>query len=157
MTPPHGCTSNAARHSRHGALQAFNKHPYGKAMFVGRLAGQRKDPLLPCPAATSIGMSEQPDPHVHGRREFLRGTALGLGMLATSWSQIVAAAEAASTARAAGEGFRHLGAADAADLGAIAARIVPTDDTPGATEAGVIWFIDQALGTFLAPETNELL
>ena len=30
------------------------------------------------------------------------------------------------------------------------AQIVPSDDTPGAREAGVIYFIDRALATFLA-------
>lgn len=37
---------------------------------------------------------------------------------------------------------------DAKEIEAIAARIIPTDDTPGAREAGVVWFIDFALHTF---------
>ena len=36
----------------------------------------------------------------------------------------------------------------AADIEAIAARILPTDETPGAREAGVIWFIDGSLTGF---------
>jgi gluconate 2-dehydrogenase gamma chain len=36
---------------------------------------------------------------------------------------------------------------EAADMAAIAARIIPTDDTPGATEAGAIYFIDYVLGS----------
>jgi len=36
----------------------------------------------------------------------------------------------------------------AADVEAITARIFPTDDTPGAREAGVVWFIDGSLGGF---------
>ncbi len=36
----------------------------------------------------------------------------------------------------------------AAEIAAIAERIIPTDDTPGAREAGVIYFIDRALTTF---------
>ncbi|HET9268539.1 MAG TPA: gluconate 2-dehydrogenase subunit 3 family protein, partial [Vicinamibacterales bacterium] len=43
-----------------------------------------------------------------------------------------------------------LSAADAADLDAIAAQIIPTDDTPGAREAGVVYFIDRALAGFLS-------
>ena len=35
---------------------------------------------------------------------------------------------------------------------AIAAQIIPTDDTPGAREAGVIYFIDRALATFAAAD-----
>jgi len=38
--------------------------------------------------------------------------------------------------------------ADAAVVDAIAALIIPTDDTPGAREAGVVQFIDRSLGTF---------
>lgn len=38
--------------------------------------------------------------------------------------------------------------ADAAVVDAIAACIMPTDDTPGAREAGVVQFIDRALETF---------
>ncbi len=41
-----------------------------------------------------------------------------------------------------------LDAATARDVEAIAAQIIPSDDGPGAREAGVIWFIDRALATF---------
>lgn len=40
----------------------------------------------------------------------------------------------------------------AAEVEAIAAQIIPTDDTPGAREARVIYFIDRALSTFAADE-----
>jgi len=43
-----------------------------------------------------------------------------------------------------------LSAADAADIEAVAAQIIPADDTPGAREAGVVHFIDRALATFLS-------
>lgn len=36
----------------------------------------------------------------------------------------------------------------AAEVEAIAAQIIPSDGTPGAREAGVIYFIDRALATF---------
>jgi gluconate 2-dehydrogenase gamma chain len=39
---------------------------------------------------------------------------------------------------------------EAATFDALAGRIVPTDDTPGAREAGVTRFADQALDTFFA-------
>jgi gluconate 2-dehydrogenase gamma chain len=38
--------------------------------------------------------------------------------------------------------------AAAAEIKAIAARIIPDDDTPGADQAGVIWFIDGALAGY---------
>jgi gluconate 2-dehydrogenase gamma chain len=41
-----------------------------------------------------------------------------------------------------------LDATEAQEIEAIAAQIIPTDDTPGAREAGVIYFIDRALATF---------
>lgn len=41
-----------------------------------------------------------------------------------------------------------LSAGEATDIEAVAAQIVPTDDTPGAREAGVVYFFDRALGMF---------
>ncbi|HEV8195063.1 MAG TPA: gluconate 2-dehydrogenase subunit 3 family protein [Gemmatimonadales bacterium] len=46
--------------------------------------------------------------------------------------------------------FDALTAAQAADLEAIAMRIMPSDGTPGAKEAGVIHSMDKALATFAA-------
>ena len=42
----------------------------------------------------------------------------------------------------------HFSAEQAADVDAITARIIPTDDAPGAREAGVVYFIDRTLTTF---------
>lgn len=42
----------------------------------------------------------------------------------------------------------HFSAAQAADIDAIASRIIPTDDEPGAHEAGAMYFIDNTLTTF---------
>jgi gluconate 2-dehydrogenase gamma chain len=42
----------------------------------------------------------------------------------------------------------YFDAATAAEVQALAARIIPSDDGPGAREAGVIFFIDRALATF---------
>lgn len=36
----------------------------------------------------------------------------------------------------------------ATEIEAVTARIIPTDDTPGAREAGVVYFIDRGLGTW---------
>jgi gluconate 2-dehydrogenase gamma chain len=44
--------------------------------------------------------------------------------------------------------FTYLEPAVAADLEALASAIIPSDETPGAKEAGVIFFIDRALATF---------
>jgi gluconate 2-dehydrogenase gamma chain len=42
----------------------------------------------------------------------------------------------------------HFSPAQAAQVEAIASRIIPTDDTPGAREAGVLYFIDASLTGF---------
>ena len=44
--------------------------------------------------------------------------------------------------------LQFLSAAQAADLDAATAQIFPTDDTPGAHEARVVYFIDRALATW---------
>jgi hypothetical protein len=43
----------------------------------------------------------------------------------------------------------------AAEVEAIAAQIIPTDDTPGAKEARVIYFIDRALASFASSDKPE--
>jgi gluconate 2-dehydrogenase gamma chain len=45
----------------------------------------------------------------------------------------------------------------AAEIDAMAARIIPTDGTPGAREAGVIYFIDRALRTFASEDQGIYL
>lgn len=62
---------------------------------------------------------------------------------------LLATGQAACTARDEGAAFKTLSEAEARELEAIAARILPTTDTPGAREAGVIHFIDQSLGSFM--------
>ncbi len=84
------------------------------------------------------------------RREFLgtSGSMIGSSMLALEMSAILSAANFACQAHKAGAGFEVLTEFEAKELEAIAAQIFPTDDTPGAKEAGVIYFIDRALNTF---------
>jgi gluconate 2-dehydrogenase gamma chain len=47
----------------------------------------------------------------------------------------------------------HFTPAQAADIEAICARIIPTDDAPGAREAGVLNFIDRSMTTFAKDQT----
>jgi hypothetical protein len=58
--------------------------------------------------------------------------------------------QAACTAKEEARPFQILSAAEAREFEAIASRILPTTSTPGAREAGVIWFFDQTFGTFNA-------
>jgi len=56
-----------------------------------------------------------------------------------------------TTAGAGSPTFETLGAAEAREIEAITSGIVPSgDDGPGAREAGVVDFIDRALGSFFA-------
>ncbi|HSG91803.1 MAG TPA: gluconate 2-dehydrogenase subunit 3 family protein [Pseudomonadales bacterium] len=86
------------------------------------------------------------------RRHFLRGAGALAGgtMLRLSIPAAMAAAQAACSARDEGVAFATLGATEAAQFEAIAARILPTTDTPGAREAGVIHFFDNVLGDQMA-------
>lgn len=93
------------------------------------------------------------------RRDFLRasGGAVGWTVLATRFP---GAAQAALEARriAAGESapsLVYLSPAEAAEVEAISALIIPTDDTPGALEAGAVYFIDRGLIDFLAPVADD--
>ncbi|MGH8442968.1 MAG: gluconate 2-dehydrogenase subunit 3 family protein, partial [Nevskiaceae bacterium] len=86
------------------------------------------------------------------RRGFLKatGSLAGAAWAASLWPAVLAAAQQAGAARDAGADFEMLTAEEAADLAAIAAQIIPSDGSPGATEAGVVYFMDSALRTFMA-------
>ena len=80
------------------------------------------------------------------RRGFLQSTGI---LVSGTWLRAIAPAaagiaQAACTAIDSGAAFAVLDVDEAKDFAAIAARIIPTTDTPGATEAGVIHFFDQA-------------
>jgi len=81
------------------------------------------------------------------RRLFLQGSA-GTAFARSGIAGLLALAESACTARDQGAAFATLSPAEAREFEAIAARILPATDTPGAREAGVIWFIDKAFGSF---------
>ena len=92
------------------------------------------------------------------RRGFLKaaGSAAGVGWVASLWPAVLAAAEQAAAARDAGAAFEVLSVEDAADRAAIAAQIFPSDGTPGANEAGVVYFMDSALRTFMVGATESV-
>jgi gluconate 2-dehydrogenase gamma chain len=86
------------------------------------------------------------------RRSVLAGSVSGLSSiwLATHWPGILAAQEYAHTIAASGRPatFGFFSPEQAVEIEAVAAQIIPKDDTPGAREAGTIYFIDRALTTF---------
>lgn len=71
-------------------------------------------------------------------------------MLKLGMPAIMAAAAGACSARDEGAALVTLTAAEARELDAVSARILPTTDTPGAREAGVVYFMDNVLGDQLA-------
>jgi len=86
------------------------------------------------------------------RRDFLQhGVALGGGSwLRFSAPGLAALVQAACSAKEETRAFSILSASEAKEFEEIAARILPTTATPGAREAGVIWFFDQTFGTINA-------
>ncbi len=80
------------------------------------------------------------------RRSFLIASATGLpaAWVAANYPGILAAAQATQ--------LTFFNEAQAAEIEAVTAQIIPTDDTPGAREARCVNFIDKALTTFSQKE-----
>jgi len=100
--------------------------------------------------------------HLPSRREFLRHAAalMGGGWLASHATAIMAAAAEAQESQATAAAFKHLSEAEAATLGALCDQIFPPDlppgKLPGASELGAPYFIDAALGGFMAGELGTI-
>lgn len=89
------------------------------------------------------------------RRSFITGTvaAAAAVWLAADWPGIAAAGEYAAKAQGSAGAGRPVALmvfteAQAAELDAMVSQVIPTDDTPGAHEAGIVYFIDRSLATF---------
>ena len=95
------------------------------------------------------------------RRDFLRasGGALGAVWLGIPWSELASAAEHAHEAAAGriDHEFKILTPAQARDVEAIASQIVPSGDTPGAREAGAVYFIDHVNAGIYSRNAPEFL
>jgi hypothetical protein len=110
---------------------------------------------------------DQSVPSPPSRRQFLTavGQLASAGWLALNWPDIAFAAEKAEHAGHDMAGM-HMGAdagpahttlttltpAEAAEVDAIANLIVPGGSSPGARDAGALYFIDNALGSFFADQ-----
>ena len=101
---------------------------------------------------------EEPIP---SRRQFMAaiGNLASASWIAMNWPQIALAAEHTGHAGHAGHDMAAppatlttLSAAEAAEVDAIANQIVPGGATPGARDARVLYFIDNALGSFFAAQ-----
>jgi hypothetical protein len=95
----------------------------------------------------------------NSRRSFLLsgGSWLTGAWMASQWPSIAAAAHHAeqTPADATPAALQFLSAANAADIEALCAQIVPSGATPGAREAHAVYFIDKSLSTYfggMAPD-----
>lgn len=71
------------------------------------------------------------------------------------WPEVLSALEHAHGAAASNSTrFETLDPETAREIEALAAQIIPSTDSPGAREAGVIYFIDRALATFAADQRD---
>jgi hypothetical protein len=78
-------------------------------------------------------------------------------MLRISAPSALALATTACTARDDGAPFKTLSAAQGREVDALVARIIPTTDTPGARDAGVVYFFDTVLGDQFASMAKGFL
>ncbi|MGH7468704.1 MAG: gluconate 2-dehydrogenase subunit 3 family protein [Longimicrobiales bacterium] len=85
------------------------------------------------------------------RRDFLvaSSTLLSSAWLTAHLPEIEGLGAAAQAALQARQELKNLSPAEARTVAAFAQQIVPTDATPGAREAGAIYFIDGALGSMV--------
>ena len=91
-------------------------------------------------------------PMQRSRRQFLIESVAGLGgaWVAANYAGIMEAQAFVQQAASSGQAMKltFFTDAQAAEVDAMAAQIIPSDATPGAREAHVINFIDRALTTF---------
>ena len=93
------------------------------------------------------------------RRDFLLqlGGLAGAAWIEALWPAVLAAAQHAHEAAKGKsvQAFEVLTPDQAKQIEAITSQIIPTDELPGAREAGVVYFIDRALKTF-ASDTRSV-
>jgi gluconate 2-dehydrogenase gamma chain len=93
------------------------------------------------------------------RRSLLQAIAATMATAAApfGWAEIAQAAHEGHVAAQGGGSTKmsFLSAAEAADIEAVTSQIIPTDESPGAREAGAVYFIDRALATFLSQLASD--
>jgi hypothetical protein len=87
------------------------------------------------------------------RRSLLQAIAAIIASTATplGWTEVAHAMDAHSAQLPrADDKLAFFSASDASDVEAVAAQIIPTDGSPGAREAGAVYFIDRARCSFFS-------
>ena len=92
------------------------------------------------------------------RRDFLKsgGSMVSASWLAINMPLIVSAAQTAAENNEAGVSFENITVEESVELSALVNQIIPPDETPGAAEIGVVYFIDVALGSFMSGQAPGL-
>lgn len=96
--------------------------------------------------------------NAYARRGFILAGLRGVGAAWASlhWPAVLTAAQHAAQMREAPDAKLEVLSADqAAEVDAVASRIIPTDGAPGAHDAGVVYFIDRALATFASGHRDD--
>jgi gluconate 2-dehydrogenase gamma chain len=95
------------------------------------------------------------DDSLASRRSFLATSvaAVAAAWIAADWPGIAAAGEYAEQAQQTARSGRPVALAvfsdaQAVELDAVVSQIIPADETPGAHEAGIVYFIDRSVATF---------
>jgi hypothetical protein len=98
----------------------------------------------------AVGNGGTRNNRTRSRRSALVGVASGFGSTwgTSNWPRILAAQDRAQKAGQSGK-FAFFSAEQALEVEAMATQIIPTDSSPGAREARVVHFIDQALVSFV--------
>ena len=95
---------------------------------------------------------------ISNRRSFLAetGKLAGGGWLALNTPMLLAAGHAAEEQRKAGQGWANMTPEQALTFAAVVDQIIPPDETPGASEVDVVYFIDGVLDGFMAGKSEML-
>jgi len=104
----------------------------------------------------TVGNGETKNNRKRSRRSVLIGVGSGLSStwVASNWPRILAAQDRAQNAVQSGK-FAFFSPEQAIEVEAMAAQIIPTDSSPGAREARVVHFIDQALASFARDKQSD--
>lgn len=92
------------------------------------------------------------------RRQFLKntGSVVGGSWLSVNLPVVLAVAQAACSRKESGAAWLNISTTEAEGFAAIVDQIIPPDESPGASEAGVVYFIDEALGGFMQGAADML-
>jgi gluconate 2-dehydrogenase gamma chain len=75
---------------------------------------------------------------------------MGASWLGINMPLILSASQAAIKNKEAGASFKNISIQESVELSALVDQIIPPDETPGASEIGVVYFIDVAFGGFMS-------